>query len=228
MRVESTYAFLAQIERVFASLTDPDVLRQIIPGCERLIQLGPPEEDGAITCEARIRGGPEDAVYTLEGTIERLSRPTHLGLSAHGQGPDGPLTLRGSLDLVSQNDHTVAAYVWDLAMPGQAEDGPRRCREADAATYAQEVCERLAGTLHTGRENGDGVGDALPVLRADTRRGKIILLPPEPPNASLAARLRPLVRGVAWAGAGLLAGLAAIVVAATIVRRWGSGRGPGG
>jgi hypothetical protein len=68
--------------------------------------------------------------------------------------------------------------------------------------------------------NGEGQIDPLPILRADTRRGKIILLPEEP-RAPLGARLSPMVRAGVWAGAGLLVGVAIIALGAGIARRWG-------
>ena len=62
MRIEGTHTFSAPIARVFAILTDPDTLQQVIPGCERLIQFGPPDADGAVALEARVRFGPGSSV----------------------------------------------------------------------------------------------------------------------------------------------------------------------
>jgi uncharacterized protein len=227
MRVESTYNFPAPIERVFTAVTDPDVLRQIIPGCERLIQLGPSETDGTLTCEARVRVGPDQALYTVSGTIEPQRPPAHLTLNLRAQGPHGDVTLRGSLDLAPQDGRTVAAYVWDVDTRVPDGGEARAPDEAAAPRLAQEACERLETRLRAGDHGEVSLADALPVLRADTARGKIILLPPEPPPGPLRQRLRPALRGAAWAGAGLLAGLAAIAVAAAIIRRWGIGRDAG-
>lgn len=220
MRIESTYAFPAEIDRVYAALTDPDELRRIIPGCERLIQFGPPESDGGSNLEARLRLGPGQAVYTAAGALERLRRPTHLGLVAEGAGPTGTFTLRGSIDLVAQDGHTLGASVWDLTAPGLPTEEARLLEDGAGARLVEAVCERLAGRLRSERMNGEGAIDPLPVLRADTRRGKVILLPEEPP-ASARTRIGPLLRAGAWAGAGLLVGVAILAIGAGIARRWG-------
>jgi carbon monoxide dehydrogenase subunit G len=221
MRIESTCTFPTPIEDVFAAVVDADVLATIIPGCERLIQLGPTTPDGTTVLEARMHLGPDDDLYTATVTIERLLRPTHLGLSVRGQSVHGAFTVRGSLDLVAQDEHTVGAYVWDIEARGLPAPLRRRLEAGAGTRFMQTVCDRLAGALRSTSPESNGLADAPPVLRADTRRGKIMLLPPEPPEALAATRLRPLLLGAAWAGAGLLVGLAAMGAAAAIIRRWG-------
>lgn len=221
MRIESTCTFPAPIEDVFAAVVDADVLSEIVPGCERLIQLGPTAPDGTCRLEARVRLGPDDTVYTATVTIERLIRPTHLGLSMRGQSVHGAFTVRGVLDLVAQDERTVGAYVWDIEARGLPAQLRQMLDEGAGSQFMQRVCDRLADALRITSSERDGLADVLPMLRADTQRGKIILLPPEPRAAPVATRLRPLLLGSAWAGAGLLVGLAAMGVAAAIIRRWG-------
>jgi carbon monoxide dehydrogenase subunit G len=223
MRIEGTYMFEASAERVFAALLDPDVLRQVIPGCERLIQFGPADEDGAYGFEARVRPGAESGVYTTSGAVERARKPSHLALSLHAQGPAGAVPLRGTLDLVAQDGRTVAAYAWDVDLRGVPDARDEDLRPA-AERYAREICERVAARLRADRPERNGLAEALPLLRADSARGKIVLLPPEPPE-TLASRLSPASRAAIWTAAGLAAGLAGFAVAASIVRRWGRGAG---
>jgi len=47
MRVEGGQTIAGTVEEVFAALLDADTLARAIPGCERLIQLGPPGAGGA-------------------------------------------------------------------------------------------------------------------------------------------------------------------------------------
>jgi carbon monoxide dehydrogenase subunit G len=219
MRIESTYTFPAPITQVFAALLDPDAVRRALPDCERLIQLGPAADDGTITCEVRLRADPGGGLYTGTVKTERVRRPTHLGLSVRGQGPDGPFTARGSLDLVDRDGSTVMAYVWDVETDSASGAAPHGDGETTGARLAQTTCARLAAEL---RGHTNGLADALPVLRADTARGKIILLPPEPPAPTLRARVRPLLWGGAWAAAGIAAGALAIALAVSIIRRRGT------
>ena len=224
MRIEGTYQFDSPIEEVFAALTDPDTMRKVIPGCERLIQLGPPDVDGTILSEARIRLRPSGALYTVEGAIERLRKPSHIRLNLKAHGPLGTLGLHGSVDLVARDERTVAAYVWDLDIH-EVPDVARRELESGAGTeFVQQVGADLAAKLRATDDHSFGMSDALPVLRADSARGKIILLPAEASSEPVAIRFRPLLRRGLWAAAGLVVGLGTLAVAVSILRRWNAGR----
>jgi uncharacterized protein len=226
MLIESTYIFPAPVADMFAAVTDPDRVRDALPGCERLIQLGPPDDQGTTTWEMRLRLGPDAELYTGSVTIEPLSQPTHVGVSGRVQGPSGPWTLRGSVDLVGQDDHnSVMAYVWDIETGRSLDVERENIDPGAAAQWVRSACERLAQQLRATGSDGAALADALPLLRADTARGKIILLPPEPPPAPLPVRLWPAMRGSAWVAAGLAAGVLAIALAASIIRRWGAEHG---
>lgn len=223
MRIESTYTFQAPVERVYELALDADAVRRAVPGCERLIQFGPAADDGAVRWELRVRPVGSAGVYTVTAKIMPVRRPQRLEVDGHGLGPDGPFALRGSLDFAPRDEHTVVAYVWDVASREPGESAKNTVEEA-GTDFARQVCEALAAALHGERGGGATLADALPVLRADTARGKVILLPPDPPAAvarQLAARL---MRRGSWVAAGALAGIAAIAVARAIIRRWGGQR----
>jgi carbon monoxide dehydrogenase subunit G len=219
MRIEGTYTFTASAERVFEALADPDVLRRVIPGCERMIQFGPADDEGRYHFEARVRPAADGGVYTTAGSVERVRRPSHLTVSVAAQGPAGTVPLHGTLDLVTQDDRTVAAYAWDVdtSSLGPSVNGDLRL---SAERYAREICERIAASLRADRPELDGIAEALPLLRADSARGKIVLLPPEP-RETLTTRLSPAMRGALWTAAGLAAGVVVIAAGVSIVRRWG-------
>jgi carbon monoxide dehydrogenase subunit G len=226
MRVEGTYLVPVAADRVYAALLAPDTLRHAIPGCERLIQFGPAAEDGALRWEMRVRLG--EAAYTVAATVTPTERPRRLAVDARAVGPGGPFALRGALDLASRDEQTVIAYVWEVnaEAPG-APDGPADTETG--ARFAQQVGVGLAAALRAAGGNGGekplSAAEVLPLLRADTARGKIVLLPPEPPEEVAARRAERWARRGAWAAAGLLAGLAAIAVAGAIIRRRGGQTG---
>ena len=219
MRIEGTYTFTASAERVFGALENTDVLRQVIPGCERMIQLGPADDAGGYRFEARVRPGAETGVYTTTGAVERARKPSHLTLSLRAHGPAGAIPLHGTLDLVAQDERTIAAYAWDVDLTGLGPDINGDLLPV-AERYAREICERVAASLRADRPEHNGMAEALPLLRADSARGKIVLLPPEPP-ATLVSRLSPTTRGVLWTAAGLAAGVAVIAGAVSLMRRLG-------
>lgn len=227
MRIESTYTFQAPVERVYDLTLDPDALRRAVPGCERLIQLGPAADDGAVRWEVRVRSQDGAGISTIVATISPVRRPQRLEVDAHGRGRDGPFVLHGSLDFAPRDAHTVLAYVWDVTT--REPDGPEmpataasaEDREDAGARFAQQVCDGLGAVLRGERMDGATLAEALPVLRADTARGKIVLLPPDPPDELARQRTARWVRRGTWVAAGLLVGIAAIALAGAIIRRWG-------
>lgn len=218
MGIESTYSFPASIERVFAALTDPDTLRYVVPGCERLIQLGPAEDDGTFAWEARLRLGQNRGLYTARGTVEHLRKPAHVALTLRADGPHGSLPVRGSIDLAAHDGQTVAALAWAIDTRNPVDGQADGLDEMLAAQLVRLGCERLAGLI----SDANNAAQRVPVLRAETGRGKIIELPPESPETGRGGRLRPMLVGAAWTGTGLAAGVAAIMLASAIVRRRGS------
>jgi carbon monoxide dehydrogenase subunit G len=210
MRLDGTYTFPATAERVYEALLNASVLASVIPDCERLIQLGPSEADGAVTFEARIRTG------TLTFCLVPARQPSHLRLEVHGRVGAGTLSASGAIDLVAQEEHALGAYALEMDMPG--------VQPAAAQGVAQAICARLATELWHAAPETLPAGEMLPALRAvsevKTPRGHIIALPH-------LARLGPptgfargaLVERALWMGAGLALGVGAAVLALAVVHR---------
>ena len=226
MRIEGTHTFLAPLDQIFATFTDPDLVRHHAPGCERLIQFGPAGPDDEIAWETRLRVDPESQIYTAGVTLRPVRAPQHLDIHARGQGPYGPVALSGSLDFVEQDERTVAAYALNLDAEGMPEELQRQLEDGAAERYVDVLCDGLGSAL-TGRVPGQAtLEDALPLLRADTARGKIVLLPPVD-EAGAGARLRTLAQRGALVGAGLVVGMLTLALARAIIRRWGNSRSAG-
>lgn len=233
MRIDGSYLFPAPAERLFAALLRPETLARAIPATERLIQLGPPDEQG-VTFKAWVQGGGGMAVLTWRLTPVR--RPASLRLTLWGHLPGGHLDGSGVLDLVARDEtHTRGAYSLELEAPEGALD------IAAAQALASTICERLAGLVYA--PAAEGAPAATPASEAasspvvaqprlhgiTTPRGRIVTLP-------VAARGRrgPRValdgwptrwggaswaERVVWMGAGLALGLAAVSLVLAVAHR---------
>jgi uncharacterized protein len=151
MRIEGTYTFPGASDRVFVALTSAEQLARTLPGCERLIQLGPASPDGAVSFQARLRAMPDSGPVTTTVTAVAARRPAHLRLKLHGRTESGPITGSGVVDLVEQEDYTILAYVWDVEVGEIAAERQRTMRDT-AHQYIRTVCERLGSALRADAE----------------------------------------------------------------------------
>lgn len=214
MRIEGTYTFPGAIDRVFMALTDAEQLRHILPGCERLIQLGPAEPDGAISFEARIQCAPDGKPVTMTATAVAARRPAHLRLGLRGRTPRGHLAGSGLIDLVEQDEFTVLAYLWDFDVDAIASEARQPMQEA-ARQYIRAACEQLAHTLQAevmsaARAAPGATSDEEGRLDVTTPRGRIVRLPATSRLSPLSLTTGAWVQRVAWMSTGMLIGISAI------------------
>lgn len=222
MRIEGTYLFPAPAERVFAALSRPQTLARAIPDAERLIQLGPPDDEDGVTFKAWVRSA--DGLALLTWRLTPVRRPESLRLTLWGHLPGGHVDGSGMIDLVARDEtHTRGAYALELEAPEGALD-------ADAAqTLARVVCERLAGLVYAPPAEGapehapapagtPAASQPQPRLHGITPRGRIVTFP-------VASRVRGdnsvavWAERAVWMGAGLALGLAAVSLILGVAHR---------
>lgn len=225
MRIEGTYTLPATIDRVFMELQNPDLLQRTIPGCERLIQLGPATAEGDVAFEIRVKSENAGPV-TLTVKSIRLRRPDHLQLELHGSATGGPVEGRALVDLVEQGNHTVGAYVLELTAPG--------LNQGAFQSVISGLCESLADYLyHEGlqRDQAESLLPAEPgkqpallqmesaTVRYQTPSGQIVPLADrwstsyQRPGQATLWRQRAM-----WMGTGILLGLSVFTIGAVLVR----------
>jgi len=219
MRVEGGQTIARDAEGVFAALLDAGALARAIPGCERLIQLGPLGAGGAVAFEARVRAVGSVSTVLIRVTAARP--PAYLRVELRGAGPGNAFSGRGAVDLVPRDGHTAAAYVFDVDATGVT----------DAASVSAEACRQIAETICARLSAGvrvakpaEAVVAVAPLAELEetvqitTPRGRIVALPPLPPGE--AALTLPLwARRALWMGAGALLGISAIALMSAVVRR---------
>ena len=222
MRVEGSYTFPGDIERVFTALTNPDALARAIPGCERFIQFGPASSSGDAAYETRLHLGQNRQPYTISLAVKAVRRPAYMKLELRGYGPAGAITGSGSLDLVEQDNHTVVAYRFNVNGAELPEVGDTPSQSA--GFIARATCAHLADEIYAESDDDlvwlPGATDSVSA-NGDivTPRGRIVTS-----LAAARATQQPLawIERALWMSAGLAMGLGAIALAAGIVRRIGS------
>ncbi len=98
----------APIDRVWAALNDPDVLRACIPGCESLEK----KTDTELSAVVSLKIGPIKAKFNGEVTLANLNPPHSYTLSGEGKGGIAGFA-KGGADVVLREDGpdaTVLTY----------------------------------------------------------------------------------------------------------------------
>ncbi len=230
MLIEGTYSFPAPAESVLAALGDADTLAAAIPGCERLIQLGPARRDGATSYEARLR--LHDTIYIAGVTLIPDAAEKRLRLRIDGRGPEGRFRGSGELAFGKATDdegHTPASYTLDLEAPGLPDAQALALANGNGRLFACAICDQLTEDVRaraqhqhaaetedaTDAEELLRIGRVERLLRAKTPLGEIVAVPSEKVEP-----FSPL--WFQYAGgmlAGLAIGISVIAVTAATVRR---------
>lgn len=100
---------LAPIDKVWASLNDPEVLRGCIPGCESLELSSPTKMVAVVT----VKIGPIKARFNGEVTLTNINAPSTLTINGEGKGGLAGFAKGGAdVELKSESDDvTILHYV---------------------------------------------------------------------------------------------------------------------
>lgn len=143
MKITITSVIPAHRDHVFAALTDPDVLRRAIPGCETLTATGPD------TYEATLKIGVAGLKGTYGGkaAIRDKRPPDSLTLTFEGKG--GPGFVRGTavLALAEEGGATRLAGEADVQVGGLIAAIGSRLVEATAKKLADDFFRQLSREL---------------------------------------------------------------------------------
>ena len=134
MKIEGTHELRAKRERVYQVLTDPEVLRRCIPGCERLEKTS----ENAYALTLRTGVGSIKGVFTGNVRLEDLHSPSHYRLVVDGKGQPGFLKGAGDLDLEEQNEATLIKYQGDVQVGGTIASVGQRMIQGAAKMMASQ------------------------------------------------------------------------------------------
>ena len=114
MKIEGTQEVRAGRERVFDCLTDPEVLKRCIPGCEKLEQVG--ENAYALTLRAGV--GSIKGLFTGNVRLEEIEIPIRYRMVIDGKGQPGFLKGTGTLTFAERDGDTVVSYDGEAQVGG--------------------------------------------------------------------------------------------------------------
>jgi len=114
MELTGEHTFSAPRQKVWDLLLDPAVLKESLPGCEKLDVIGPDEYAATMKIGvAMIRG-----TFTGKVKITDKNEPSSYSMSVEGAGPQGQVSGVGSLELIDQGEKTLVRYKGDANIRG--------------------------------------------------------------------------------------------------------------
>ena len=140
MKIAGTHEVHARRERVYALLTDPEVLQRCIPGCESLETIG--ENAYAVTIKAGI--GAIKGTFKGNVKLEDMRPIEHYRIVVDGKGTSGFVKGAGNFDLEERDATTVISYQGEMQVGGLIAGVGQRMIEGAAKMMASRFFNALA------------------------------------------------------------------------------------
>jgi uncharacterized protein len=144
MNVQGTQQLAAPRERVYTALTDPQILKRCIPGCESL------EKTEAGDYEAVIKAGVGAIKGTFRGnvTLADTRPPEHYRLVVAGKGLVGFAKGSATFDLEEQDGGTLIKYAGEMQVGGTIAGVGQRMIEGTAKMMATKFFTALENEVN--------------------------------------------------------------------------------
>jgi uncharacterized protein len=114
MKLEGRQTIKSSRARLWELMTDPEVLRRCMPGCESLEASA----DGSYKMIMKAGVGSIKGIFTGSIKLDEVREPEHYKMIVEGKGSPGFLRGEGTLDLLEQGDETTVNYVGDVNVGG--------------------------------------------------------------------------------------------------------------
>lgn len=159
MKLEGQKTIPAPIERTWAALNDPDVLRESIAGCETLERTGEDEYTAAM----KVRIGPVNARFKGKLKLSDIVEPRSYRIAFEGQGGAAGFG-KGTADvhLEPQGAATLLSYTAEAQVGGKIAQIGSRLVDAAAAKIAEDFFTAFEARLAAeaaGSSDAQDVGD---------------------------------------------------------------------
>lgn len=164
MKVEGSYTFDAPREIVWPTLLDPQVLAKIMPGCEKLEQVGENEYEGVI----KIKVGPVQGTFNGKVTLANIDAPNSYDMQVTGKGPSGIVDGTGKLWLQGENGQTTLHYNGDANVSGKIASVGQRLMDTSARAIIRQSLEGL-GQQIAARQHAEADHTPIPEVAAPTQ-----------------------------------------------------------
>lgn len=144
MEFKGRYLIPASPQKVWNSLNDPQVLRQCVPGCQRMDKT----DDTHFAAAAVLKVGPVKATFNANIALENLDPPRRCILKGEGQGGVAGFA-RGEAEVVltPEEGGTALAYTAQAQIGGKLAQIGQRLIDGAAKQIADDFFVRFAAAV---------------------------------------------------------------------------------
>jgi len=148
MKIEGTQELHAPRERVYAALTDPEILQGCIPGCESLTKTA--DDTYAATLKAGV--GSIKGTFRGEVYLQDMRPPQHYRIVVEGQGAIGFAQGSADFDLEEKDGATLIKYSGELQIGGTIAGVGQRMIQGAAKMMAARFFAALDAEVRKDRD----------------------------------------------------------------------------
>jgi uncharacterized protein len=134
MKIQGTHTFDAPQDVVWPMLLDPEVLANVMPGCEKLEKTAENQYEGILM----VRVGPVQGKFNGIILLENIQAPNSYDLTVDGKGPSGFVKGTGSLRLEEDNGQTIMHYDGDVNVGGRIASVGQRLLDTSAKAIIRQ------------------------------------------------------------------------------------------
>ena len=149
MKLDGEFRFDAPREEVWQSLLDPEVLAQVMPGCEKLELVGENAYEGTL----KIKVGPVQGKFQGKVRLMDLDAPNGYKMEVDGRGAPGFVKADAEVLLAdAEGGGTVMTYLSEARVGGKIASVGQRLLDSSAKAIVKQSLEGLNQILQTPAE----------------------------------------------------------------------------
>lgn len=157
MEMSGEFAIPAPIDRVWAALNDPEILRASVPGCQSITRLSDTEMEGAVTASV----GPVQATFKGSVTLSDINPPYSYTLTGQGKGgAAGFVKGVAKVSLSQSGGITLLRYAVEASVGGKLAQIGQRLIDGAAKKLSEEFFGNFSKFLGAPSPEAESAQDA--------------------------------------------------------------------
>lgn len=170
MDFKGRYLIPASAEKVWIAINDPEVLRQCVPGCERMEKTDPTH----FTAAAVLKIGPVKATFNANLELSDLDPPRRCKIKGEGQGGvAGFARGEAEVELTPEAGGTALSYTAQAAIGGKLAQIGQRLIDGAAKQIADDFFARFAAVVAAQPETPAEVEPSTAPAASETTIGEV-------------------------------------------------------